>query len=372
MGSAKVSRFQTVDAIRGIAALTVCLLHMTGKLFPAEFLRILGTHGGYGVEVFFIITGFILPYVMFRVNYKLWQYGVFVLKRVLRLDPPYFFTILLIVPLGYLATITPGFKGPPYDVSLPQVLLHFAYLNIFFGYAWLNPVFWTLAIEFQYYLLLGLFFPLIAHKRAFIRVGFMVLMAASALMIPDGRFAFHYLFTFMMGMLVFQFYAGLISKRSFFIWLPVLAGGVWYTLGPLIAMLGTLTAGGIVLRTVGNNFLSRLGEKIENRFLLFMGNISYSLYLIHVPVGMKIVNLGSRFAHGTLGNIVVMAVALGGSIVAAYAMYRLVELPAQRWSAAIGYRPAEPKPPQEILQQVESHPLVRLPVPPESGAFGVR
>jgi peptidoglycan/LPS O-acetylase OafA/YrhL len=68
------------------------------------------------------------------------------------------------------------------------------------------------------------------------------------------------------------------------------------------------------------------------------GSISYSLYLLHVPVGGKIMNLGGRFAHSTPALAALLALAVGASILAAAVFYRFVELPSQRLSSAIPWR----------------------------------
>ena len=72
--------------------------------------------------------------------------------------------------------------------------------------------------------------------------------------------------------------------------------------------------------------------------------ISYSLYLLHVPIGGKIVNLGTRFAHTLPTQVLVLAAAVAGSISASILLYRLVELPSQRLSSSIRYRSGRVEP----------------------------
>ena len=66
--------------------------------------------------------------------------------------------------------------------------------------------------------------------------------------------------------------------------------------------------------------------------------ISYSLYLVHVPIGGKVVNLGGRFANGFYSELTVLILAVFASIFAAYLLYWAVELPSQRLSSKISYR----------------------------------
>lgn len=327
-------RLQTIDALRGIASLAVCLFHLTNgnvNFLPSGLLKSAGSYGWLGVEVFFVISGFILPYALCRAGYQLKYFATFLWKRIIRLDPPYIITIIFIISLNYLAAKAPGFGGAPFNVSLPQILFHAAYLNAFFGYEWLSPIFWTLAIEFQFYWLIGLLLPAVVHQRLSIRAGLFGLLAAMAFLLPQGSFVFHWLPLFMMGILAFQSQAGLIGKRSFFLWLGGLVVFGSYTLGPMIAVVGAVTALAVVLKKFGGSIL------------LFLGKISYSLYLIHVVVGVKIVNLGSRYDSRMPGKLLVLMIALGASIMTAYALYRLVEYPAQRLASAIRFRSSEPQ-----------------------------
>ena len=78
--------------------------------------------------------------------------------------------------------------------------------------------------------------------------------------------------------------------------------------------------------------------RLKARPLVFLGMISYSLYLIHVPIGAKLVNLGGRYVTGTLTSLALIAAALGVSILCAWALYFCVERPAQRWSSKVKYR----------------------------------
>lgn len=118
-------------------------------------MRLTGLYGWLGVPVFFVISGFVIPYAMYNAGYSLSHFGRFLAKRLIRLDPPYLASILLILLVGILPTFVPGFAGQRPSFPTAQVLAHLGYLNTFLGYQWLNPVYWSLAIEFQYYLLIG-------------------------------------------------------------------------------------------------------------------------------------------------------------------------------------------------------------------------
>src|SRR5919205_611382 len=195
-------RLPTPDALRGFAAAAVAWFHFTNgnpSLLPDDsLLKLSGRYGWLGVEVFFVISGFVIPFALARAGYAPSNFGRFVLKRVARLDPPYLASIAFVLLAIYLTALAPGFGGQHFEFSWAVLLLHLGYANVFFGRPWLNPVYWTLAVEFQYYLIVGLVFPLLAGgRRAFYAVA--AAAAASAFVVTSPGLVFKYLPLFALG-----------------------------------------------------------------------------------------------------------------------------------------------------------------------------
>jgi peptidoglycan/LPS O-acetylase OafA/YrhL len=325
--SSSPSRLSIPDALRGTAALGVCWHHFTNgnpAFLPEGVLK---ASGAFGWLMFFVISGFIIPYALQRSSYRVSDYGTFLLKRIVRLDPPYLVAIFVVIVLGYASAATPGFRGPSFAPSLTQVALHLGYINVFFGYPWLNPVFWTLAIELQYYLSVGLLFPVIAHRSIIVRASTFGFLAGLAFFVSADQFLFHYLFLFMLGMAAFQLHVSILRPAHFILWVALLGLGASYVNGVTIAITAVATA----------LLLAFVRARVP-QLLLFFGQISYSLFLLHIPIGAKVINLSLRFVHTTPGKLVVLATALAMSIGAAWLLYRYVERPAQKWSSAIRYR----------------------------------
>lgn len=323
-------RLQTIDAFRGIAALAVSWYHFTNgnSAFLSDgLLKLSGAYGWLGVEVFFVISGFIIPYALLHSRYRVSDYCTFLLKRIIRLDPPYLVAILAIIALSYVSNAMPGFRGQRFEFSLVQTLLHLGYVNVFFGYPWLNPVFWTLAIELQYYLLVGLLSFVVASRSIVVRAFTFGCLAGVAVFIPADQFLFHWLFLFMLGMAAFQLRMGILKRGQFIFWLALFGFGSWQINGSVIAITGVVTA-----------VLLGLFEADIKQPLLFFGHISYSMYLLHVPIGGRVINLSLRYIHTTSGKLVVLAMALAATTAAAWLLHRYVERPAQQWSSAIRYR----------------------------------
>lgn len=329
-------RVEILEPLRGFAALAVAWFHFThgGPLVPeGTWLYRSGEYGWLGVEMFFVISGFVIPYSMHRAGYRLGpDTGRFLLKRIIRLDPPYLVTIGLTIALAYASAMAPGFQGESPAFSGPQLLAHLGYLNTFLGYGWLSPVFWTLAIEFQYYLLAAVTFPLLVHPRAGVRLGVLAALALTAFAVASNAYIFHYGGLFAMGGATFLRASQGLSNRTFVAVVAGLAAVTAAATGPLMALVGLATALAIAFMRLPHV-----------SFLAWLGTVSYSLYLLHVPFGGRVVNLGARVARDSLPlQLAVLAAAVGVSLAVSWALYRWVERPAQRWSSAIRYRRTAP------------------------------
>ena len=151
----------SLDGVRGLAFLIVLCQHvssMTANLgfwqpganpFLAAFLL----SGSSGVTLFFVLSGFLLflPYAQAFVLKKTWpEAKIFYLRRVLRIFPGYFFSLFILV------VFSKPFLLQPHNWR--QLLPFLTFTMEFGSSALINGPYWTLAVEFQYYLLL----PLIA------------------------------------------------------------------------------------------------------------------------------------------------------------------------------------------------------------------
>lgn len=323
-----MNRLESVEAMRGIAAFSVAFFHFTiGSIRPEGMLQVLGSVGWLGVEVFFVISGFVIPMSMWERNYSLRKDVFrFVARRLVRLEPAYLLTVVGCIALWHVSAMMPGFKGTPPQISLEVIALHAGYLIAFFDQEWLNPVFWTLAIEFQFYIAISLVFPLLSSKNRLLRLSALIALVGLS-HIGIGRNLLPYWFgLFAAGILTWMTHARQLKPRGFIVLSVILFISNSYSLGVLIASVGLATSAVLLI----TNFP-------KMRPLAFLGTISYSLYLIHVPIGGRVINLMERLPESDLRNYSAIFLAFMVSILAAYIIYRLVELPSQRLSQRIGY-----------------------------------
>jgi len=318
-------RIATVDALRGLAALAVAWFHFTtaNPVFPKTgWLRQSGSWGWLGVECFFVISGFVMPLAMHRAGYRIADAGRFLLRRLTRLHPAYLVSIVFTLVL--LRVSSPADAQPP---TAAQVLLNAVYLPAFFGYPWLNTIYWTLGMEVQFYVLLALSFSLLSNRAAPLRLAWLVGAAALSLLVTSDILVFRYLVIFAMGAVAFMVAVDFVSSTIGLVLLALLASVAWIVHGWPATIVAAATALAIA---------SRL--RLAWRPMLWIGALSYSLYLIHGPLGGRVVNLGARYANGVVAELAVMGIALLVTLGAAFVLYRLVERPSLRLAATLKTR----------------------------------
>jgi peptidoglycan/LPS O-acetylase OafA/YrhL len=164
-------RYRFIDALRGLAALAVVGFHAkAGHHIDAlcdampPFVSTLLGRGDLGVEVFFVVSGFVLAHSMAETDVDLRYVGRFLLRRSVRLDPPYWASMVLVVALGLLSNrFVPGKAFAPPGPG--RVLAHVLYLQDLLGVPPLNSIYWTLCIEVQFYLAFALMMLLATALR---------------------------------------------------------------------------------------------------------------------------------------------------------------------------------------------------------------
>lgn len=317
-----------LDSLRGFAALSVCLFHFvysTIDFVDNTVVRAFFAQGMFGVQTFFVISGFIIPYSMHRAGYRLKNFFEFMLKRLARLEPPYIFsvvaTLLLLVLKNLLAG---GSMGAGLDQK--QLALHLGYLIPFFeGQVWLNEVYWTLAVEFQFYLLMALLFvPLLRASRWQRWLMYAGILAVSQL----GNYEFlpRALPFFLLGIVLFFFRAELSRSRDCIAELLAIAVFIFfnYQLGALV--FGLVAVGGIGL------YAHRRVRPLHQ-----LGRFSYSIYLLHPVVGSSLINILSHRASATFEKLLVLLIGLAVTVMVSWCMYYFIERPSQNLSKSISY-----------------------------------
>ena len=316
-------RIEVINALRAFAALFVAWGHFVAG--QGRWLSLSGKYGYLGVHIFFVISGFVIPWSLYRARYALRDFPRFLLKRNIRLYPPYVASIAISI-LAANFIMAPLFHLPPVAVSTRSLLLHLTYLNDIVGVPWVNVVYWTLAIEFQWYLVVGFMFPLLASRKQAVRFAGLAGMMIAYFAVGNDRLIFHSIPIFLVGVFVFQYRANLIGLRQM---LGLIAVMVLAMIGPI----GWIVAGVSVATAMLITFSS-----FQNRAMDRVGDVSYSLYLLHLPIGMAVIGCLSHYLPYSGSYMIVLDVVGGAaSLLAAWMMYQAVEKPSQTMSSAIRF-----------------------------------
>jgi hypothetical protein len=355
-----------VDALRGIAAAAVVGFHFYGGISEAftrqvffQPLHWLFAHGNAGVEIFFVISGFVIAYSLRSARITPRFAGLFLVRRSIRLDPPYWATIVLAILVMLAANHFRPERLLPLP-SLSQLALHVLYLQHIAGDGSIVEVFWTLCLEVQFYLsfavllgmaqsiagmgragtfagpapLLGFFGPLTAVSLA---IQFQLLASPW----PGLMLKFWYLFQ--LGVLIYWALNGNVPSVWLYAYLALLAGflGCRFSVECLV---GILT--GLSIFLAGK--LGRLESWLNIAPLQYLGRISYSLYLVHTVVGCPFVYFlrdkfaGPQASPGTLLWLFILA--CGVSIGVADVFYRFIERSSMRLSKRLKLTPKKGEP----------------------------
>ncbi|MEH6406586.1 MAG: acyltransferase [Leeuwenhoekiella sp.] len=308
--------------LRVIAVIMVCFCHYGNALSEghrfAGLFRIFSDYGNYGVHVFFVISGFVIPLSFARGNYKLYHYPRFLYKRFLRLHPPYLAALALTLIISFASYQV---RNLPFPEDALSILKSTLYLHLPSS----NPVFWTLAIEAQYYLFIGLFYiALVKYPRKSIFIFIPVLLVLSQLSFVHIEFL-NFLIFFLMGTIGFLIYNNMGNRilNSYTLAGLIIFMVIFYDIEESIAACSTL-------------LFILLYRKPIPKYLKFPGMISYSIYLIHFPLGIKFINL-IKHKIPLSYSWVLFSVTMILVFAASYLFYRVFELHSEKLSKKIKY-----------------------------------
>lgn len=352
------NRIESIHNLRGVASLAVLFDHLVATPYVAAPAAVaaMGILGNYGVTIFFFISGFVLPYSLQKSRYRIQDFPMFIARRFVRVDPPFFVVVGLTLALNIIIGIV---KNTPYHIDFVQVFAHVAYIAPLLHKEWLLSVFWTLCTEFQFYIMIGLIFPILQKYPIPIAIACAACMwlyipgyfPAERLPLGQREIIFAYLPSFMVGMATFLYWEGLTRFRTFAVAIAISVVALFFKAPLDISIVALIT---IVVVMYGSFY---------NPVLDFFGKISYSLYLIHLLVIVTVLPLFHRF---DLPWFVMMLIGGGVSTGAAALIYRFVEGPALTMSKRLRLKPRAPAPKPEN----DAAPILELDPAPQVGKAG--
>jgi peptidoglycan/LPS O-acetylase OafA/YrhL len=287
----RISFRQDINGLRAIAVLAVVFYHAELELFKGGWL---------GVDIFFVISGYLISNIIIsELNEGTFTFKNFYLRRVRRILPALFSTLLLTIPFAYFFLTPKAMKE--YIESLIASVFFFAnyqFMNLDFYVAEstkLMPLLhtWSLAIEEQYYLLFPLFAFIIYKyfKKYFtffiglITVGSLYLNTLYQSTEKFYKLEFR-IWELLFGVLVMILSSNLKIRHLEKIGLPLMLFPIFYfgedwiiNVEPkLLALIG------ISFILFSNTDSSVLTKVLSYKIISIIGLSSYSIYLLHQPI----------------------------------------------------------------------------------------
>ncbi len=324
----QVSAIPVLDGLRAIAIWLVIFRHGVRPFFSPEvpLLPLFGRdaatiliNGWAGVDLFFVISGFLITYhVLQRWNGRVTLANLrgYFRKRVLRIFPAYY-AVIFVLALG----LVPLYRGGRGEEFLPMLLIHLLYLQDYFPSTLLVAA-WSLGVEEKFYLVTPLVMALLFRlSRLRSRLALMLALSLIPLALRGYAFhsageveydyynfflryraPFHHIFDgFYLGGLVALLYddrgirarfarsrttaaigvAGVLLVVGILFGAPYMEVGLWrlsLSLYYLLPLGFAAIAFACMMRP------SLVGGLLMNRPLYFFSRISYSWYLVHLPL----------------------------------------------------------------------------------------
>lgn len=328
--SAQRLHIPAIDTLRGVAASLVCFYHFvctTTGYIESESITDFFHLGYYGVHMFFVISGVVIPLSMIVGRYTYDSWFRFIKKRFIRIEPPYLASVLIATAYLIIRNYIPGTANIDLTPDITTLLLHVGYMIPFFDdYSWVNNVYWSLAVEFQYYILLCLLFPLFLKKNVLLRIPIYFLFWTAAYLIPAMRYLPIWLPMFLIGISYVLWRYDYIKQSEFIIVLIISVAMTYLHIDLNAAIFGAGTLA--IIHWLPN---------LRNKASKFLGDISYSLYLLHTIIGSAFINYLSHSFKLGWQKVLIITAGYIISIIAAYTLFKLVEKPSKRWSSGVKY-----------------------------------
>jgi peptidoglycan/LPS O-acetylase OafA/YrhL len=330
-------QLDSLTGLRIFAALWVAMLHFrtvndtTTFHYPVIDRLVLG--GNLGVDLFFVLSGFILSHVYFdkfRERVRRGAYWSFISYRFARLYPVHLVTFLIMMALYVAQIVVTGRSSveAPGRYSSMSIVQSLTMTHAWWGTDTTpNVPAWSISSEWFAYLLFPLLCLLVARWRP-AGVAFVVAGLGMAAVFQAENPLLRVMAGFLVGMATFQ-----LSRRTARLSRYPFLGTVitamivgWLLLGPARLEIGILLFATLILALAGgSDWLCRI---LSWKTVVYLGEVSYSVYMVHWIVRIVVRTGAERLGVAeVIPSAVVVTVDLVCTLAAAIVLYHLVERP---------------------------------------------
>ena len=324
-----------IQALRGFAVLVVLFYHAKLSLFPAGYL---------GVDVFFVISGFLITTLIKNgIENGSFRFSEFYFRRAKRLLPAAYVTFLataLLAPFFLASSEMADFRAQMAGaVTFTANFVLWQQSGYFGGEAELKPLLhvWSLAIEEQYYFVLPALLMFVP-RRLWLRVAMLIFAAslASCLLLAGKESTFYLLPTRAWELTIGSVGALMLRNATVD---RLLRAAFWPALATVLVLplvhFGRYHPGAQALLICAATLVvilrrhPSLSDAPVTRVLSRVGDMSYSLYLVHWPLFAFFNNVWVGEAENQQSSTIRIAL-MGLSLLLAFLLNRHVEEPIRR------------------------------------------
>ncbi|EAA8473747.1 acyltransferase [Salmonella enterica] len=344
------SKILSVHYLRALASIAVLIDHFSGLLVingnPIPFLD----RGGFGVDLFYIISGFII-YISSG-NKEKNSPSKFAIKRFFRIYPLFMVAWIIGMSIVFKSDSLQSFFEPlllvyqNYDGMAPQFGTH------------VMGTPWTLAYELLFYAIFILAISITHKHRAALSIAILILMPISLQLMFNGSFSIqssafasaskdvplYGVIRMASGTIMFEFAMGIILgvafKKMKKIDITQTASTLFFYSGVMISIAILITNGNQISKFglqgyfipsivlfISFFFRDKTSNIKHNGFLEFFGNVSYSLYITHFIIYVWIVQHLDRVWMEPVRGYPIVIIGMVISVIFSWTCYVLVEKP---------------------------------------------
>ena len=299
-----------IQVLRGVASLLVVLYHTSANVidkFNIDFCGNIFYFGSAGVDVFFVLSGFIITYSSFKLLNNRSNIGRFLYKRAVRIFPIYWIIIGLFL---LMQLVFPAYYRTHYQLEIGNILATWLLLP---GHVMINGVSWSMSYELYFYVLFALAF-IFPQKKWLLYTG-MAYMLGIIILFASGFSlgTMNNMMSMVLSPMIIEFFLG-VCAALIIARIPAATGLPFIIIGIVLFLAGSIITDWYHIDLHPNFFIRvilfgpasffiitglvkyELGNRIKVPAVFTdLGAASYSLYLLHLPVLVACIKIIAKF-----------------------------------------------------------------------------
>lgn len=307
-------RIKELDAFRGLAALSVVLYHYT-TIYSKDFgvdAPLYFSYGWLGVPFFFILSGFVITLTLERSSSALH----FLKKRFLRLYPTFWICVLF--TLGVIWITKSQAIHPMFDRPIIDILFNFTMFHELLNFHHVDGAYWSLLPELLFYILMAFLLLIGMSKKVVWYNGALLVICCVHYFFPipilSRLLDLNYILLFMIGICFYKIYTSQ-GKPQRYLHILIIANlimavALYNVVRPHLDLIILLISFPLIVAFFYTFIYTKFNFLGKSKFLLFLGFISYPLYLVHQLTGYIFMLFFDQYMGRSLSIILTTSIAV--------------------------------------------------------------